>query len=327
MDIAIVGAGIAGLACADLLQDAGHLVRLFDKGRGPGGRMATRRVETSHGQVSFDHGAQYFTARSPDFCAQVATWVDTGVALPWPAAAEDAWVGAPAMNAIVRAMANRHDVSFGITVAGIERAEAGWSVRHAGGKQGPFDAMVFAIPAEQTAALISLHDFPMAQVALRARSQPCWTGMFAFSEPLAAGDAPIRDVGIINWAVRNRAKPGRRGPESWVVQAQPDWSRDWLEEPADKVSAELLAHLGKALGIEMLQPLSATAHRWRYAMSSGTGDEALWCPDKALGACGDWLIAPRVECAWLSGRALANRILGTEQASRQKAGATIDRAE
>jgi predicted NAD/FAD-dependent oxidoreductase len=62
MDFAIIGAGMAGLACADALKEAGHNVALFDKGRGPGGRMSTRRMETPLGEVAFDHGAQYFTA-------------------------------------------------------------------------------------------------------------------------------------------------------------------------------------------------------------------------------------------------------------------------
>jgi renalase len=310
MHIAIVGAGISGLACAELLRDAGHSVRLFDKGRGPGGRMATRRVATACGEASFDHGAQYFTARTDEFRAAVTAWEAAGVAAPWPIAGDDAWVGAGAMNGIVKAMAARLDVAFGVTVTGFDRSAGQWRVRHDQGFEGPFDALVVAIPAEQAAVLLSLHDFGMAQVALRARSQPCWTAMFAFAEPLEATHAPVRDIGIINWAVRNSAKPGRSGPESWVVQAQPEWSRQWLEASSEQVATDLLEHLCEALGVPLAQPLAAMAHRWRFAMSSGTGDEALWCEDKAIGACGDWLIAPRVESAWHSGRALAQRILG-----------------
>ena len=63
MRIGIVGAGMAGLACAEELTRLGHAVLLFDKGRGPGGRMSTRRIQTSAGEAYFDHGAQYFTVR------------------------------------------------------------------------------------------------------------------------------------------------------------------------------------------------------------------------------------------------------------------------
>ena len=86
MRIAIVGAGLAGLSCGTRLDQAGHGVALFDKGRGPGGRLSTRRMATPSGDARFDHGAQYFTARDPDFRWQVADWEGAGLAAPWPAA-------------------------------------------------------------------------------------------------------------------------------------------------------------------------------------------------------------------------------------------------
>ena len=65
MRIAIVGAGLAGLSCAQALRAGGADVQLFDKGRGVGGRMATRRVDTPLGPATFDHGAQFLTAHDP----------------------------------------------------------------------------------------------------------------------------------------------------------------------------------------------------------------------------------------------------------------------
>jgi len=83
MTIAIIGAGLAGLACADKLAAAGRAVTLFDKGRGPGGRMSTRRRETADGVACWDHGAQFFTARTPDFQTVVANWGACGVVAAW----------------------------------------------------------------------------------------------------------------------------------------------------------------------------------------------------------------------------------------------------
>ena len=76
--IAIIGAGLSGATAARGLADAGHCVRLFDKGRGPGGRMSTRRIDTALGQVRLDHGAQFFTARGESFARQVKAWTDAG---------------------------------------------------------------------------------------------------------------------------------------------------------------------------------------------------------------------------------------------------------
>ncbi|MCA9542044.1 MAG: NAD(P)-binding protein, partial [Myxococcales bacterium] len=109
--IAVIGAGIAGLAAAEALRDAGRSVEVFDKARGPGGRMATRRDESD----AFDHGAQYFTAREPAFAAQVEAWTQAGVVAEWTGRfgrlagrfiaekpARPRYVGTPRMSALTR---------------------------------------------------------------------------------------------------------------------------------------------------------------------------------------------------------------------------------
>jgi len=135
MKVAIVGAGIAGLSCATRLRAGGHLVALFDKGRGPGGRMATRRVDTPLGKVAFDHGAQYVTARHPDFIAAMAAWEDAGVVARWPAAGADAWVGTPGMNAIVKHLAATATVFWNHRVEQLRRTDAGWLLDPAHGDE------------------------------------------------------------------------------------------------------------------------------------------------------------------------------------------------
>jgi len=309
MHFAIIGAGISGLACADVLSAAGHTVELFDKGRGAGGRMSTRRWQTPLGEVTVDHGAQYFTARDPDFRRLVRDWTDMGLAAPWPAAGEGAWIGIPGMNAVVEQMASAHPVAWGHIVKSLARQNGGWRLAGERGEIGPFDAVVLAIPAEQAAPVLALHDFAMMRAALRARSQPCWTGMYVFDRRLEGLPTVIRNLGDIAWAACNNDKPGRPAPESWVVQASARWSSERLEDTPEVVADMLLAALFEASGSAILRPLAATAHRWRYALSAGTGDGALWNDDLRLGVCGDWLLGPRVECAWLSGRLLAQRCL------------------
>ncbi len=315
MRVAVIGAGMAGLSCADRLVCAGHSVALFDKGRGAGGRMSTRRMQSPLGDVEFDHGAQYFTVRDPGFMAQVARWSARQMAAPWPVAGTGAWVGVPGMSAVVRDMAEQHDVTFGWHVSGLVRREGAWFVsgESAGVREqrGPFDAVVVSLPPEQAAAIVALHDLALASTALAARSQPCWTAMFAFDARLETARDCVRETGVINWAARNSAKPGRLGPESWVVQAKPDWSAAHIELAADEVAARMLAALVEALGIAVPTPVVASAHRWRYAMSAGSDLGALWSETSRIGICGDWLLGPRVENAWVSGKALANRMLET----------------
>ncbi|BCA61395.1 deoxyribodipyrimidine photolyase [Sphingomonas sp. HMP9] len=312
MKVAIVGAGIAGLSCAVRLQQNGCVVTLFDKGRGAGGRIATRRIDTPVGEVAFDHGAQYLTMRDPAFSAAMHAWKAAGVVARWPAAGADAWVGTPGMNAIVKHLAVQTDVRWNCRVTELRRTATGWVVDpDATGVT--FDAAVVATPAEQAVPLLAPHDAAMANAALACRSAPCWTAMFAFDTPLAIPHDVLKDIGIIGWAARNSAKPGRDGPESWVVQATPDWSSAHLEEPVETVVDQLQAALAALSPAGLPMPIVRTAHRWRYARTAGTDLGSLWNAAERIGAAGDWLLAPRIESAWLSGRTLAEQILGHTQ--------------
>ena len=304
--IGIIGAGMAGLSCADALVAQGHHVKLFDKARGAGGRMSTRRIVTPLGEASFDHGAQYFTARDAEFMQVVSDWSNRGLARRWPAAGSDAWIGMPGMNALVRDMAERHDVHYGRMVQGVVRADRGW--RLAGEHIEPecFDAVLLAVPAEQAATLLGPIDLGMARQALVARSQPCWTAMFAFADRLPTETVTLRNQGLISWAARNSAKPGRGGPEAWVVQASGSWTSEHIGSEPVVVERQMLDALGDALTLETGTPIASAVHCWRYAMSAGSGDGALWNDTLAIGVCGDWLLGPRVECAWLSGKVLAD---------------------
>jgi renalase len=316
MKIGIVGAGMAGLSCADTLLEQGHTVRLFDKGRGAGGRMSTKRLDTPLGEAQFDHGAQYFTARDPAFQAIISRLQGEGVAERWPQSGKDAWVGVPGMSSIIKVMSQRHDVAFGRLIRNLVRNDTGWRVVSDQGSDGPFDQIVLAVPAEQAAPFLALHDFGLASVALHARSQPCWTAMLAFDRVLDVEDDVIIDMGPIAWAARNTSKPGRTGPEAWVVQATAQWSATNLELSNEAVLPKLVAAFQQAVPTALPALIASVAHRWRFALSAGLGNAPLWNGQLGLGACGDWVLGPRVECAWLSGKQLADAMCVQSQAVR-----------
>ena len=325
---AIIGAGIAGLACTEALQAAGHAVMLFEKSRSAGGRTSTRRIATPLGDAQFDHGAQYFTARDPRFQARVERWQAAGVVLPWPAAGADAWVGVPGMNAPVKAMAAGCEVRSSMRIGSFERQDGGWRVLQAvaievrqdsAGADAAtdaaltqdelFEAVVIALPAEQAATLLSPVHAAFAAEAAATPSAPCWTLMLAFDRRLDGVGDILRDSGAIGWAARNSAKPGRSGPEAWVIQAGPAWSMAHLEVTSEVAAAMLQREFAVLAGITLPEVLVSIAHRWRYARSGTFGQPALWDDRVQLGVCGDWLIGPRVEAAWISGTVLAERII------------------
>lgn len=305
--VAIVGAGMAGLACGEALAAAGIRPTIFDKGRRPSGRLASRVIEVGGHTYAFDYGAQYMTARAPAFVERLHAWARAGIAAPWPAAGTDAWVGVPSMDAPLAAMAAPLGVRWLAQVTAIERQADVWCLHMGDAIEGPFDELVLALPAEQTALLAATAESPLASLARGQASRPCWTALLAFDRPT---DAPalLDGDGVIDRAVRNKAKPGRAAGEAWTVHGDADWSARHLEASRDEVARRLTDALAARLP-SLPAPVHASAHRWRYARSAAAG-LGHWRDDAArLTACGDWLIAPRVESAWLSGAEAAEAIL------------------
>ncbi|MEC8771463.1 MAG: NAD/FAD-dependent oxidoreductase, partial [Pseudomonadota bacterium] len=163
---------------------------------------------------------------------------------------------------------------------------------------------------EQAGPLLQPHASVKGDLADATRSAPCWTVIAAFEQRLPSEQDSIRHHGAIGWAARNNAKPGRGSAECWVVQASPDWSRAHLEDEATAVETALLDQLADAIGAPLPPRLAISAHRWRFARSGAAGKEALWDAQQRIGVCGDWLIGPRVEAAYLSGLILAETVGG-----------------
>jgi predicted NAD/FAD-dependent oxidoreductase len=317
--VAIIGAGLAGLACARTLAAHGVAVRLFDKGRGPGGRMATRRVEVGGHAFSFDHGAQYLTTRTRIFGAML----DTVGAKPWPQPGR--FVGVPRMSQIPRALADGLDVTLYRHVTALDGGPGQWRLQHfdaarirpgrplpeeAPAEDGPFDAVVLALPAPQAVPLLQPAAPLLAELLGKVVLAPCWTLMAALPERLNLPDWQQLEGGPISWLARDSSKPGRDAAhECWVAQASPEWSRAQLEKSAEAVAALLLEALGKLAGTALPTPIFAAAHRWRFGLAeSPFGAPCLWDATLGLGAAGDWCLGKRAEDAVESGMAMAAAI-------------------
>lgn len=310
--IGIIGAGMAGLTAAQSLRAAGVRVTLFEKSRGLGGRMSTRRVDG----LQFDHGAQYFTAKGAAFKEQVATWRSSGAAAPW---FDESYVGAPGMTAPARALGEGLDLVTARTATKLVRTNGLWRVEDAEGPieapgNGAFNALIVAVPAPQAQTLLVSAGADLPGVS-EARYAPCWALMLAFETSHEHVSSRIKlDEGAISWIARDSDKPGRgTACETWVIHASPAWTREYIKLTPDEARATLLERFAAITGIEA-QPVYASAHRWLYALvEQAAGAPCLWNSDMQIGACGDWCIGPRVEAAFESGRAMAEMILSQGQ--------------
>lgn len=338
-NIAVVGAGMAGVACARTLVQAGHRVTVFEEGASIGGRMATRNSAFG----TFDHGVQYFTVRDPRFVKALKTAPD--LCKPWSATTvrvldqhgrvaaaarppKDAhWVPAPGMSALASRWAlplmDQHSVELDTRVVHLDRDVLNsqhWQLRTEGpdGSQhvfSGFDNVLLAVPAEPARLLLNTAQEAdkLAQQLDMVKMAPCWTLMLAFPQAMQPGlsslgpqwNAARSTHHRIAWLSRESSKPGRSAVERWTVQASPTWSQEHLEDDAKRVQAKLLKAFSEVTGIRATPGFTDT-QRWRYAQTvQALGKTHLWDDGAGLGVCGDWCLGNRVENAFISGLELA----------------------
>lgn len=336
LPVAIIGAGLAGLSSAQALVQAGHQVHVFDKSRGPSGRMSTRRAEDHAGPWQCDHGAQYFTARDATFRAEVARWQQAGVAALWdarlasfdgstwstPETPLERFVGTPRMTSpaawLVQGLqqaGERAQTQWQTTVQRLERQADGWTITSAehGLHAQRYSAVLLAVPAPQAVPLLQPVAAAGASVAASARMRGSWAVMVHCPAPVPLPwDGAFINDGPLRWVARDSSKPGRTvppGTETWLLHASPEWSEAHIEDSADTVTATLLAAFA-ALGGPATHLVQATAHRWRYADTEPALTQGHWWDaTMRVGMCGDWLNGGKVEGAWLSGQSLAQQVL------------------
>ena len=303
--IIVLGAGLAGTSCAGLLAQAGQPVRIIDKGRGIGGRMATRRVTLEAGTISFDHGAQYLRPRDPAFQAAL---VAAG-AMPWGDAG-DRFVGTPSMPDIPRALAAGVQVTGQTEITRLTRDGDLW---HLTGPDTHLQArrVILTIPAPQALRLLG-PDHPLAPALAQVIMTPCLTLMAAFPRGAAQPFSHRLDPDHpLAWIAQDSSKPGRSlDAVTWVAQASDAFSKHHLESPADALAAQMLPMLCNVIGADPQTALHARTHRWRYARAARPlGQPFVQDADRSLYLGGDWCLGARAEHAWHSGQAIARDIL------------------
>lgn len=347
--IAVIGAGISGVMAARTLVDHGLPVTVFEKSRGFGGRMATRRREPQ----AFDHGVQAFHARDPRFRRFVNAWKEQGLIATWngefaelhpdgvwtAAPKQTRLVGVPGMSNLVRSLADGLDVRRDQQIHRLAAASGRIRVSDAAdGELGVFDQVILAVPVPQAVVLLE----PYGPLRLPSTNyDTIWTLMLVLPEALNVTwnavevfDSPIRKIS------RNQTKPGRqaiRGEEHLVIQSSPAWGSAHREDSEADVRTQLLETLGNLLQRDPGQPIAVSAHRWRFAKPASTlpaeGDLSVLAPgetampvqgpgtslrdlaDQGVFLCGDGIVEDQqaccgVEAAFLSGISAAGRVLG-----------------
>lgn len=337
--LAVIGAGVAGLTCARRLQDAGVPVVLFEKSRGPGGRLSSRRTPLG----TFDIGAQFFRAQSAAFAHKVDTWHAQGVLAPWPeqiqtypansparfaslgpdvqtppATWPPAWVAQPRMTALSRHLAQGLQIQTQVRIESLACRDHLWYLTDEQARQyGPFQQVVLATPAPQAVPLLQAHDSQLAQTVAQVQMQAVWAAYVYSPQGWTQSLACAVHTGPLRWISCQSTKPERASQQAqaqasaWILLSDPQWSAQHLQTPAQSVAALLLDAARTCLPETSLQaePELLAAHRWLYAQAANPLDRGFLRSATGISLCGDWCLGTQVEDAWCSGYQLAGHLL------------------
>ncbi len=323
--VLIVGAGLTGLTAAAHLAAIGRQVTLLDKGRSVGGRLATRRV----GNGLADHGAQFFTARSPLFQDMVAEWQDTGLAQVWghgwsngsldagPGDGHPRYMIRGGMNALAKALAGKLPaaqvaIRTNVKVIALSTMGNGWLVQTDAGEQITASALLLTAPVAQSLAMLAAGEVSLEEedrTALeRIAYAPCLCGMVTVEGELRLPPpgALQQPAAPISWIADNRRKG--LSPHATVVtlHANPEWSSTHYDAGDEQCIAAFAAALAPWLGPDA-RLNGWEVKRWRYALPTvlhpATFLQARTLPP--LFFAGDAFGSARIEGAVLSGLAVA----------------------
>ncbi len=311
----IVGAGMAGLSAACSLRDAGWYVTVVDKGRGVGGRMATRRIEDAR----FDHGAQFFTARDARFAARVREWERDGVVQLWSTSSdgEALYRGTDGMSAVAKHLARNLDVHTSTRIVELSACGDQWSARAEDGRTFEAGVLMLTAPPEQSLALCEpfriLLGRRLVQSLQSIHYHPCYSLMALLDGPSLVPPPGLHkmDGRVLLTVADNTQKGVSTGVAALTLHAAPQFTiEQWDEEPA-RVADLMMQAAGELLGSAVR---TWQLHRWRYSHPA-RGSESPFltthCPAPLYFA-GDAFGGPRVEGAFLSGTAAAEHLLASE---------------
>ena len=328
MRIAVIGAGLSGLSFAHASRSFAD-IQLFEKSRGVGGRLATRRAADHE----FDHGAQFFTCRAKslesllkdnDFQSIVSEWQPKLVTLaPDSETFKRAWfephyVGVPSMTAFPKRLAGDLAISYSTQVQEISRYGQVWQLKDKSGAElGMFDWVVSAMPAPQVGMLFGT-EFSEHRSVTEAQLSPCFALMVALRDrPRLNFEAAVVRQSPISWLAINNSKPSRSAPSGLVVHSSNAWATAHIDEEPTVIENQLLDALHQLIDTDSLSIKAIHLQRWRYAKVEKAIGKAFLVDEKnRLAAVGDWCLGNRAEDAFVSGRALAEhlgRILNTSQ--------------
>lgn len=318
--VLILGAGLSGLTAARQLEAAGVKAVVVDKGRGIGGRMATRRFD---GGV-FDHGAQFFTARSDEFKSLLNEWQENSVAMEWfrgypspdnekPNDSHPRYCGETGMTGIGKFLARDLNVHLGEEIERLEHQNGRWKAYSKSGASFEGDELLLTAPVPQSLMLLrtAAIELPSStQQTLESLSyEPCFAVLVNVEGPsqIPPPGALYVNGEVLWWLADNFQKGISRREGSVTIHSSGQFAKEHYNDPEEQVAASLIEVATPYLGESVA---SSQVRRWRYSKPENPLEiGSLRVSEMGLTFAGDIFQGAKIEGAVLSGLSAARGIL------------------
>ena len=315
--IGIVGSGIAGLMCGQLLKNAGHSVFLVDKGRRAGGRMSTR----NKGPWQWDHGAQYFTVRDQRFTPYIEALKEKGVVSEWfdllPGQAlgkkEARYIGVNGMNVIPKHLSSGLEIYQSLNVEKLDYKNSTWQLMMESGEVFSCQELVLTPPLPQVLNLLEgsnlLNQIADSKRLASVNYEKGLSLMLVLEKP---SQMPIPgclklENELVSWIADNSKKDGFPDEYCITVHANPKYADTTWNEQNSVVANAIIESIQLLLGSKIVD---WHIHRWLYAFAKNPLKIAFYREAKMqLTIAGDAFISSRVESAALSGISAAEALI------------------
>lgn len=319
--IAIIGAGLSGLSAAHLLKQHADIT-VFEKARGVGGRMSTRRAEP----YFFDHGAQYFTVRAKPFQAFIQPLIDQHIIQTWQTRyvkffgdqliesqndddQQSRYVGVPGMNSIAKHLAQDTAIYINTRIARLEQQDKWQLTDEQGNEYNDFDWVICTAPAPQAVELLP-KTFAYYDELKAVKMRACFSLMLGFDTPLPLDfESAHLTHSDLSWIAVNSHKPGRDEPYTLMVHSSAAYADAHFYADRDMVMDHLISETSRILGHDVSLAQYKTVHGWLYANNATQPESAVFLDTKQqLAACGDWCLGGRVEGAFMAAFNLVTKL-------------------
>jgi len=320
--IAIIGAGMTGMTISSILRKKFNIT-IFEKSRGVGGRMSTRRAEP----YFFNHGAQYFKITNEKFRAFLRSLLNEKIIRPWNAnyveiknkviIKKEKWenstapyIAYPKMNSVIKYLADEFSINLSCKITRIEKISNEWFIYDANSNEyGPYDWVIFTIPPKQVTEI--LKSFKYLNIIKKIKMRSCFTLMLGFEDmkSIKFDAASIVDEDI-SWFVIKKFKRNNCFYSNILINSSYDYAEKNEFKNREQIRNYLINTASTTIDVDLSNYKHNALHFWRYAMSEKKNKFGSFIDNSyRVIVCGDWCMNGRVEGAFLSAKDAAEKIL------------------